>query len=1138
VVHPIVALDYPMRVVGHLLFAVILASIFYERGAHPVLWATVLAVGGLWPQAAYLIARRSRDSKRAELRNLLGDAFIAGSWIAQSAFGLWPTTTLFTAMNIAFLSLAGVRFAAKACLVLGLGGVLTGIVGGFDVRLDSSPLTSSISIAGILLYTSVFGVLTHRQARKIIQDHRTIEERTRTLSEALEHQTVTGEIVRAISSSPTNLQLVLDAVAKHAARLCEADDAQIFRVVGDILRVAAAWGSLPLPAEAYQTGARMSRGWVTGRAVIDRQTIHVHDPAAEPDTEFPESKAYQKRFGHGTMLATPLLREGIPIGAVLLRRMQVRPFDDRHIELLKTFADQTALAIDNARLFQELEVRNRDLAEALEQQSATGEMLRVINQTTFDLGRVLEILIQRATKLCGAEHGVIYRYDGELCRLAAGYGISPELRDLVQRNPIRPGRGTVAGRVALEKRTVHIADTLADREYEWREAQQAGGYRSLLGVPMLREGVLLGVIVLWTPEVRPFTAKQIEVLTSFADQAVIAIENVRLFNQVQERTLDLERLLEEVRAMGEISQAVSASLDLREVLSAIAGHAVRLSKSDGCGIFEYNAARRAFDVVASHNLPGAFLDAIRTLPVELSQVAAGRAADIGGPVQMPDIGEAHDYPYRAITLAAGFRALLTVPMVGENVTRGMALFRRAPGRFEDRVVNLLTALANQSKVAIGNARLFQQVQSQRSQLETLSKNVEELYRVSTAMQEPLSLQEHLNRVLEAASRMGILDRLYIWAVGRDAEKLVNLAGAGFSAEEWRDFEGAEIPLAGAGALAKAFREGIPLVFNDETPLPPELRLAPPYSAIRGMRSKSFLVVPMIARGVTVGLLTGDNKPSGRPISPQTVSLLQTFASHAAVAIANARLFQAIEDKSRQLEVASRHKSEFLANMSHELRTPLNAIIGFSEVLLERMFGELNDKQAEYLQDIFSSGHHLHALINDILDLAKIEAGRMELEVTTFDLPLAIENALTLVRERASRRGISLHLDLDKRLGDFVGDERKIKQILLNLLSNAVKFTPEGGRVAVRATPAEGALGISVSDTGIGIAPENQAAIFEEFRQVGSDDARKREGTGLGLSLTKKFVEMHGGTIEVQSAVGRGSTFRVILPVRHDEVRPA
>jgi signal transduction histidine kinase len=261
---------------------------------------------------------------------------------------------------------------------------------------------------------------------------------------------------------------------------------------------------------------------------------------------------------------------------------------------------------------------------------------------------------------------------------------------------------------------------------------------------------------------------------------------------------------------------------------------------------------------------------------------------------------------------------------------------------------------------------------------------------------------------------------------------------------------------------------------------------------------------------------------------EVVELLKNLATQSALAIQNARLFREIADKSRQLEAASRHKSEFLANMSHELRTPLNAIIGFSEVLAERMFGEVNAKQAEYLEDILSSGRHLLSLINDILDLSKVEAGRLELELGRFHLPTALDNALTLVRERATRHGITLTQTVDPRVADIVADERKVKQILLNLLSNAVKFTPAGGRVGLTATAADGVITIAVSDTGIGIAPEDQAAIFEEFRQVGREDARKQEGTGLGLTLAKKFVELH-----VRSQVGQGSTFGFTLPVRPD-----
>jgi len=286
---------------------------------------------------------------------------------------------------------------------------------------------------------------------------------------------------------------------------------------------------------------------------------------------------------------------------------------------------------------------------------------------------------------------------------------------------------------------------------------------------------------------------------------------------------------------------------------------------------------------------------------------------------------------------------------------------------------------------------------------------------------------------------------------------------------------------------------------------------------------------MVREGQLIGCLVVSRNRAGT-FPAETVELLRTFGTQFALAIQNARLFHEIADKSRQLEAASRHKSEFLANMSHELRTPLNAIIGFSEVLAQGIFGTINDKQTEYLHDILESGRHLLSLINDILDLSKIEAGRMELEASEFDLPLAIQNALMLVRERALRRGIALHHVIDDRVADIRADERKVKQVLLNLLSNAIKFTPEGGRIEVRAAPADGLVEVSVADTGVGIAPEDLETVFEEFRQVGTAE-KKAEGTGLGLALTRKFIELHGGRIWVTSQVGVGSTFTFTLSVR-------
>jgi signal transduction histidine kinase len=302
------------------------------------------------------------------------------------------------------------------------------------------------------------------------------------------------------------------------------------------------------------------------------------------------------------------------------------------------------------------------------------------------------------------------------------------------------------------------------------------------------------------------------------------------------------------------------------------------------------------------------------------------------------------------------------------------------------------------------------------------------------------------------------------------------------------------------------------------------------AAVQRTGLRALLVVPMMREGEAIGCITTSFTEPGE-FSDKQIALLRSFSDQAVIAIENARLFQEIQDKSAQLEVANRHKSEFLANMSHELRTPLNAIIGFSEVLVDKMFGEVNEKQLDYLKDIHSSGKLLLSLINDLLDLSKIEAGRMELDVAEFDPRAALESAMMLVRERAQRNGVELKLEAPELPATFRADERKVKQVMLNLLSNAVKFTPSGGSVTVRAAPTAGGLEVAVTDTGVGIAPADQQAVFEEFRQVGTDYARKAEGTGLGLALAKRFIELHGGTLKLESAPGKGSTFSFTLPLQ-------
>jgi signal transduction histidine kinase len=767
--------------------------------------------------------------------------------------------------------------------------------------------------------------------------------------ETLEQQTATGEILRVIASSPTDVQPVFNAIAESARRLCDADFCNVARYDNGLIHLSAHAHSAPELVDALRRMFPMppTRATTFGRTIIEGGLVYIRDIREDPEYSPTLAEAHRSRCGVGV----PMLRDAQPIGAIVVGGREPQKFSDSQLALLQTFADQAVIAIENVRLFKELEARNRDLTEALDQQTATAEVLKVISRSTFDLQPVLDTLIENAARLCGAPRGAIFRGDGDLYHGVAFYNASPELVDFVRCHPVTPGRYSITARTALERRTIHVADIQADADYSY--VRDVDPVRTELGVPMFRGDDLLGIIILWKFVVQPFSDKQIELVETFADQAVIAIENVRLFKELEARTQDLTRSVGELRALGEVGQAVSSTLDLETVLATIVSRAVQLSGSDQGIVYEFDEGSQIFHARATHRITAEHLQTVRAVPIRLGEGAIGRAGVIREPVQVADVQDESQpvaSQVRELLVHEGMRALLAVPLIREQrLLGGLVILRREQGAF----------------------------------------------------------------------------------------------------------------------------------------------------------------------------------------STEVVSILQTFATQSVLAIQNARLFRELADKSRQLEVASLHKSEFLANMSHELRTPQNAIIGFSEVLTDRMFGELNEKQEEYLKDIYTSGTHLLSLINDILDLSKIEAGRMELELTEFDLPTAIENALMLVRERAGRRSIALHTNIDTRLGQIQADERKVRQVVLNLLSNAIKFTPEGGRIEVVAVPKDGLVEVSVSDTGIGIAPEDQEKVFEEFRQVGTA-AKKVEGTGLGLTLCRKFVELHGGRIWVQSQEGVGSTFMFTIPVRHGE----
>jgi signal transduction histidine kinase len=605
------------------------------------------------------------------------------------------------------------------------------------------------------------------------------------------------------------------------------------------------------------------------------------------------------------------------------------------------------------RLAEELKECKRALAEALEQQTATSKVLEVISSSPSDVQPVFDLIAESATRLCGGQFGTVFRFDGELVHLVGHHGIAAEAVDTWGQMFPRPASDdTTIGRAMLSRDTAQIPDVETDASFAGLDIARMVGFRSLIAVPMLRQGCPLGGVIVARKAAGPFPNNQVDLLKTFADQAVIAIENVRLFGELEARTEELTRSVEQLTALGEVGQAVSSTLDHDTVLATIVSRAVQLSGSFSGIIYEFDETTRTFRARATHRISPEHLETLRAAPIRLGEGAVGRAGLTREPVEVSDV-QAEGQPVapqvREQLRREGLRALLAVPLVREDrLLGGLVIVRHEPSEF----------------------------------------------------------------------------------------------------------------------------------------------------------------------------------------APAVVDLLKTFASQSALAIQNARLFQEIQDKSRELEVASEHKSRFVANMSHELRTPLNAIIGYSEMLHEEAQDVGQEDFLPDLRNIQVAGRHLLGLINEILDLSKIEAGKMELFLERFDVPTLVLDVVATVQPLVEKNANTLEVDCDAGLGSMFADVTKVRQALFNLLSNAGKFTTRGSIVLDVAPEAEGGspwIRFRVSDSGIGMTPEQMENLFQAFSQADASTTRQYGGTGLGLAISRTFCQMMGGDITVESQLGHGSTFTIRLP---------